>query len=372
MPISRPAAALRRGEPARRHVGRPRPGPLRDRGSTGDARDRGLRLADGRPLAPVVDTSVDAVRDGVHGDPSGGAVDASAPDDWSPVLHDVPAGAVAADPDPDADLATRWRQGALTAVATAYGSAHGHPLTPHETRPAPRRWTLDVRTAAVALAALVAVAAAVVAVAVGRGAGDPILGAAPAVSFPAPAAEAAPGSSGGGTQRTPGAGGDTGAAAGSAVVVDVVGAVRHPGVRTLTTGARVADAIAAAGGATGAADVEQLNLARPVVDGEQVRVPRHGEQLVLDGATPAAGGGGGTGGAADGATGTTAPGPGLVDLNTADVATLDGLPGIGPVIAQRIVDRRTQVGAFTSVDQLEEVSGVGPVLLAKVRDLVRV
>ncbi|MBT9257901.1 ComEA family DNA-binding protein [Phycicoccus sp. MAQZ13P-2] len=145
------------------------------------------------------------------------------------------------------------------------------------------------------------------------------------------------------------------------VVVHVVGRVRRPGVRSLPAGSRVADAVDAAGGATGGADLSAVNLARVLVDGEQVRVPAEGETPV---APPTAPGGGGGSGGASGAPAVP------VSLSTADVGTLDGLPGIGPVLAQRIVDWRTAHGRFSSVDELAEVSGIGEKLLEQLRPLV--
>ena len=141
------------------------------------------------------------------------------------------------------------------------------------------------------------------------------------------------------------------------LVVHVVGRVRRPGLVRLPPGSRVADAIAAAGGAREEADLSALNLARPLVDGEQVHVPAPGELV-----TPAPGPAGP--GAAVGAGGA------LVDVNTADLAGLDTLPGVGPVLAQRIVDWRTEHGRFTSVDELGEVSGIGDKLLAQLRPRV--
>ncbi len=162
-----------------------------------------------------------------------------------------------------------------------------------------------------------------------------------------------------------------------AVVVHVVGQVTQPGVVELASGARVADAITAAGGAGPDADLSALNLARLLVDGEQVVVPRPGEGPPAgDGA--GAGAGGGSGAGADGAVaGGGAAGPasqsgGLLDLNAADVAALDALPGIGPVLAARIVGWRAEHGRFTSVDELEQVPGIGPAVLSGLRDLVRV
>ncbi|PKW25767.1 competence protein ComEA [Phycicoccus duodecadis] len=147
------------------------------------------------------------------------------------------------------------------------------------------------------------------------------------------------------------------------VVVHVVGQVVRGGLYRLPPGSRVADAVEAAGGATRAADLGALNLARVLVDGEQVRVPRPGEVVAAGPVTGGAGGGAGGGGGSGGAGA-------VVSLNAADAAALDSLPGIGPVIAQRIVDWRTEHGRFTSVDELAEVSGIGEKLLAQVRPLV--
>ena len=131
--------------------------------------------------------------------------------------------------------------------------------------------------------------------------------------------------------------------------VHVSGAVADPGLYRLAAGARVFDAVAAAGGLVEGADAEAVNLARPVTDGEQVRVPLVGE-------TPAA------------TEGTRADG--RVDLNTADAAALDELPRIGPAIAERIIAWREANGRFTSVDDLLAVPGIGEKMLAALRDLV--
>jgi competence protein ComEA len=153
--------------------------------------------------------------------------------------------------------------------------------------------------------------------------------------------------------------------AGVELVVHVVGQVVRPGLVRLRPGARLADAIAAAGGARPGADVTALNLARLVIDGEQIRVPRPGE-------APAPGSGmGGSPGSGGGAVPGSPSGSGApVSLNSADVAALDSLPGVGPVLAQRIIDWRTEHGRFTSVDELGEVSGIGDKLLAQLRPKV--
>ena len=147
------------------------------------------------------------------------------------------------------------------------------------------------------------------------------------------------------------------------LVVDVVGQVTHPGVVSVPDGSRVGDVLAAVGGALPGADVQRLNLARLVGDGEQIFVPRPGESPSV----PLGGGGGVGSGAAAPATSSA-----VVDLNTATLAMLDGLPGVGPVLAQRILDWRTEHGRFTSIDELGEVSGIGDKLLTQIRSKVRV
>ncbi|MBA8815999.1 competence protein ComEA [Microbacterium halimionae] len=145
----------------------------------------------------------------------------------------------------------------------------------------------------------------------------------------------------------------------ASVYVHVSGAVADPGLYQLPAGARVMDAVAAAGGFAEDADSDSINLARSVSDGEQLHVATPGEQ-------PAAGSGPGGGGS--GAAGGSA----LVNVNTADVAILDTLPGVGPAIAQRIVDWRTANGRFNSVDDLLAVPGIGDSILAGLRELVSV
>ncbi|NHC12634.1 ComEA family DNA-binding protein [Motilibacter sp. E257] len=171
----------------------------------------------------------------------------------------------------------------------------------------------------------------------------------------------------------------SGAAAGPAavLVVDVTGRVRRPGIVELPDGARVADALEAAGGVTAGADLRSLNLARRLVDGEQVLVlgegetPPPGAGLVSSGGPGAAGAAPGAGGPGAATAGGSASG-GQMDLNAATVDQFDTLPGVGPVLAQRIVDWRTEHGRFSSVDELREVDGIGESRFADLRDLVRV
>jgi competence protein ComEA len=141
------------------------------------------------------------------------------------------------------------------------------------------------------------------------------------------------------------------AAPANRLFVDVVGAVRRPGLYRLPDGSRVADAVSRAGGATRRADLSLVNLAAPLADGLQVVVPRR-----QSGSSGAAGGS------------TTPVGP--VHLNTATLEQLDALPGVGPVTAQKILDYRQKNGAFTSVDDLDAIPGIGPARLDTLRDLV--
>lgn len=143
---------------------------------------------------------------------------------------------------------------------------------------------------------------------------------------------------------------------GGMLAVHVAGAVRRPGLYELAEGERVADAITAAGGATRAADLNALNLAEPLADGVQVYVARRGETT---GAVP------------------TVPDPALspgvpsaININTADAVALEQIPGIGPVRAQAIIEYRTQIGSFDSIDQLLEVTGIGPATLESMRPYV--
>jgi competence protein ComEA len=144
---------------------------------------------------------------------------------------------------------------------------------------------------------------------------------------------------------------------GDRVAVHVAGRVRRPGLVRLPAGSRVHDAIRAAGGVTSGADLDAVNLARKLTDGEQVRIPAHGDPA------PAPPGG---------ATGPTATAPtGPLDLNTATLEQLDALPGVGEVTAGRILAYRS-AHPFTAVDQLLEVPGIGQRRYDQLKDLVTV
>jgi competence protein ComEA len=164
------------------------------------------------------------------------------------------------------------------------------------------------------------------------------------------------------------------------VVVSVVGLVHKPGLVTLTPGARIADALEAAGGAVDGADLIGLNMARRLTDGEQIIVgiaAAPGQPTTMGSSTTGPDNGSAAPpGAASGGPGGRSGAPGApgapVNLNTATVEELDTLPGVGPVTAAAIVAWRDTNGAFGSVDQLGEVDGIGPARLAKLRDLVHV
>lgn len=201
------------------------------------------------------------------------------------------------------------------------------------------------RLGATALALVAAVAAVLAAVAVWseRPRAEP-LAALPAVAVPGVAA---------GDASAPGPP--------SPLVVSVSGKVQHPGLVEVPDGARVADVLTAAGGALPGTDLAGLNLARRVVDGEQVAV---GVPAAPDAAT---GAGGGPSRPASGG-----PPTGKVDLNAATAEQLDTLPGIGPVTVQRILEWRTRNGRFARVDQLREIEGIGERRFGQLRELVTV
>jgi competence protein ComEA len=143
--------------------------------------------------------------------------------------------------------------------------------------------------------------------------------------------------------------------------VHVVGAVRKPGVYKLPEGSRVAAAVVAAGGFGPRADQQAINLARTISDGEQIVVPRKGEPPPATAPAGSEGSGAGSG-ARDG----------KININTADQAALESLPGIGPTLASRIIDHRTANGPFRSVEDLLEVSGIGKKTLENLRPHITV
>jgi len=190
--------------------------------------------------------------------------------------------------------------------------------------------------------------------------GSPVAAPATAEAPPAPPASPAPSAPEVAT-GSPTSGATPGGGPAQVVVVDVAGRIRRPGIVTLPLGSRVADALEAAEGVRSGVDLSTLNLARVLVDGEQLLVGVEPATPPTTSATPPA---------------TASPSAGvpgaLVDLNTATEADLDTLPGIGPVTAQAILDWRAEHGGFTSVDELLEVSGIGEVTLEELRPLVTV
>lgn len=268
-----------------------------------------------------------------------------------------------AEPDPDdvAALRARLLAGRSDRPGRAGPADHLDPGEP------PARghvaWAVTTRSVVIGVIVIVALAAALIVRALGSVPGEVVrLPAAVASPTPRTPAEAAAG----GPATGPPSGGDPAGGATSAAttvggpVVHVVGRVHRPGVFTLAPGSRVADAVDAAGGLRKDADVRSVNLARLVTDGEQIVVPRTGEEPVVT---------------SEAAAGQGTPQPageaGRVDINSADAATLDSLPGIGPVLAQRILDHRTQHGPFPDVAALSDVPGIGPALAKRLADLVR-
>lgn len=172
---------------------------------------------------------------------------------------------------------------------------------------------------------------------------------------------AGPASSGGATS-----GGD--AASSGQIVVDVDGAVAHPGLYKLPPDSRVQAALAAAGGLSPQADVHRINRAAKLHDGQKLYVLSQGES----GPPQAASGGQSCTSAEGGVAGSDTEGQGLVNINTANATQLTQLPGVGPAIAQKIIDYRTANGPFTSVDDLTKVPGIGAAKLAQIKSHARV
>lgn len=266
-----------------------------------------------------------------------GAADEPAPDDWvaAEVLASAgPAAETVAPPHQPSASTRRW----INRLAGAVGDR-----IPPTLRAA--RWSLDGRSVVV----LVVVAVLAVAVALVLFGRSPRTETVVTPTLIAPTGVPAPASTA--------PSGNSTATAGAPLTVHVAGLVARPGVYELPAGARVVDAIDAAGGAIDGTDLSQLNLARVLVDGEQVAVGVPAAPVPPGGAGPGAG-----------------PTPGLapIDLNTATESDLDTLPGVGPVLAARIVAWREENGTFSSVDELLEVSGIGESTLADIAPLVRV
>ena len=158
------------------------------------------------------------------------------------------------------------------------------------------------------------------------------------------------------------------------LIIHIIGAVKTPGVYELPLGSRVRDAVASAGGLDPKAAPENINLAANLADGQQVRIPKRGEKPISSTEPP------GTAGAPTSAadessrpenSGFSSSVPGArINVNTAQNAQLQSLPGIGPALAQRIIDFRQSNGPFRSLTELDGVSGIGPALLGKIRDRV--
>lgn len=141
------------------------------------------------------------------------------------------------------------------------------------------------------------------------------------------------------------------------VLVHVAGAVKRPGLYELPSGARVADAVDAAGGPRPRGDLDRLNLAEALADGVKIEVPARGAPIA---STPL------------GSVPSPSPSVAVIDLNQADQVALESIPGVGPVTATAILEYRAEIGSFSSVDQLLEVSGIGPVTLENIRPYVTV
>jgi competence protein ComEA len=149
------------------------------------------------------------------------------------------------------------------------------------------------------------------------------------------------------------------------LVVHAAGAVKQPGVYVMASGARAADVVYAAGGLSPDADGDRVNLAQPVIDGSRLYIPRRGSTVPLVPPEQLSGGAPPAGGTATGVDG--APGNAPIDLNTATVVQLDALPGVGPATAASIVEYRTKIGRFKSVNQLLDVPGIGEAKLTAMR-----
>ncbi|MFC4628607.1 helix-hairpin-helix domain-containing protein [Promicromonospora alba] len=317
------------------------------------------RLPDPWPFSPV--HGLDGHGPGGHPAPGQGSPDEARTDE---------ARTDEARTDADELVARLRSRRSASGVAAAYAAAHGHPTDPRPEQ-GTRRWALKGTTAVVALVAVLLLGVGVAVLSLRGGGVEPLTQLTADVEplggqTDGPAGPSAPPAPSSPLPATPApASAD---AAGGGLLVHVVGEVAEPGLVTVPDGARVADALEAAGGTTRKADLTAVNLARAVVDGEQLHVPQPGEQ-VPGGPAPGAGGpASGTGGPST----SGGSGEATVDINTADATALEALPGIGPSIAQAIVEWRDANGQFASVEELEDVPGIGPATLAEIRDNARV
>lgn len=157
------------------------------------------------------------------------------------------------------------------------------------------------------------------------------------------------------------------------ITVHIAGAVKNPGVYKLRFGARINDGVIAAGGATNAANVDVVNLATVLNDGEQIYVPKRGEKPHVIVSRPQVGGSADSvGGSSSGVAGTSGAGSALINLNLASAIELEQLPGVGPTTAKAIIAYREKNGAFARVEDLLKVSGIGPAKLREILPRVRV
>ncbi|GAA4666476.1 ComEA family DNA-binding protein [Frondihabitans cladoniiphilus] len=226
------------------------------------------------------------------------------------------------------------------------------------------RWRVGVGAALVAVLVLMIVGVAVSALAGGRDSGSVVdpRGAGALSSAPIGRSTSAAG------QSDPAS---SGSEAPASVFVHILGRVTYPGLYEVPPGSRAVDVVTAAGGLTDGADQARINLARPVSDGEQIEVPAVGEASLGSGGGAAGGAGAGAGSAGGAAAGGAAAAGGLVDLNTADAAALESLPGVGPSTAQAILDWRQEHGRFAAPEDLLDVTGIGDKKFEKLRDRVR-
>lgn len=205
---------------------------------------------------------------------------------------------------------------------------------------------------------------------------DPSAATATASTSPTPsssdAAAASPGASGGSgsADSAPQSGAGSEASGTSSVLVHVAGAVKKPGVYRFGPGARAQDAVRSAGGLLSDAASAAVNLAAPLVDGQQLYLPTTSE-LPAAGGTAAPPNGAASGGGADGGAGAPGNTVSAINVNTADATALQEIPGIGPALSARIIEFRTANGPFASLAELDAVSGIGPAMMERLEPLVR-